>query len=62
MYLNLLIKNGQLGLGDTENKKIPVTINITNIVKILKSGYYHCLLLNSFGDVYSFGSNNVKFI
>jgi alpha-tubulin suppressor-like RCC1 family protein len=58
--------NGQLGLNLLisiyTTKTIPTKLIITNNNKIIQisCGNYHCLLLFSTGEVYSFGMNNVK--
>jgi alpha-tubulin suppressor-like RCC1 family protein len=48
-----------LGLGDKVNRLTPTLIpNLNNIIQI-SAGGVSCLVLDKFGKVYSFGSNNV---
>ena len=52
---------GQLGLGDTNDRSLPEAIpGHANLVDV-SVGYYHSLLLNSDGNVYSMGRNQVNF-
>lgn len=49
---------GQLGLGDTENKNIPMLITSLSVpIKHISAGGSHSLLLDEFGGVWSCGSN-----
>ena len=50
-------QNGQLGLGDTTNRKTPQIVpDIDNIASI-SCGYEHTMALTHTNDVYGFGSN-----
>ena len=51
--------NGQLGLGDTTDKKTftKVTTNINNDVKYLACGYYHTFIIKNDGSVWCCGYN-----
>jgi alpha-tubulin suppressor-like RCC1 family protein len=55
---------GELGLGNNNMKSISIPTEIkqfTNFnIKKISSGYYHTLILDENGDVYSFGKNDVK--
>ena len=58
------LKNGQLGLGNNSASTIPYTTiipNTNNIIQI-SAGGHHSLLLDSFGNVFSFGWNRVNYI
>lgn len=50
---------GRLGLGHTGNKTIPTLIEDPELGHIvaISAGHYHALLLNSQGQVFSFGGN-----
>ena len=48
-------KNGELGLGNNDNKLEPTKVEGLNDIKLVKSGYSHTLALTETGEVYSFG-------
>ena len=50
-----LNNNGQLGIGNTENKTEPTQITGINNVKSIATGYSHSLALLENGQVYSWG-------
>lgn len=47
-------KYGQLGIGNRQESKIPVKVNIDNIIQI-SCGSYHSLALDKFGNAYTWG-------
>jgi alpha-tubulin suppressor-like RCC1 family protein len=53
--------NGELGLGEMGGRDIPTLITNPKIGRIIaiSAGYNHSLLLNSRGQVFAFGSNEV---
>lgn len=48
---------GQLGLGDNTNRSSPCKIEGVPPIVQVSSGYYHNLILDSHGEVFSFGQN-----
>jgi alpha-tubulin suppressor-like RCC1 family protein len=48
--------SGQLGLGDTTTRHVPVMLGLTDIVAIA-AGHGHSVALNSTGDVFTWGRN-----
>jgi alpha-tubulin suppressor-like RCC1 family protein len=53
--------NGQLGLGDTNNRNTWTSVNVpilNGVVKTVIAGYYHSFLLLENGEVYACGYNN----
>ena len=58
---------GELGLGYFSNSNISIPTEINNKftsfnIKKISSGYFHTLILDENGDIYSFGRNDVKII
>lgn len=53
--------NGELGLGDNDDKNIPVLVNtpMSSIIKI-SSKFFHSLILTNDGQVYAFGANYLR--
>lgn len=51
--------NGQLGLGDTTRRLVPVQISTLSDVVAITAGGNHSLALKSDGTVYGWGANNV---
>ena len=49
--------NGQLGLGDNENRIEPIQIENLNNIKEISAGYSHSLALTKQGEVYAWGAN-----
>jgi alpha-tubulin suppressor-like RCC1 family protein len=51
--------NGQLGLGNKEDREIPTLLEYPELGRIIaiSAGYFHSLILNSQGQVFAFGSN-----
>jgi alpha-tubulin suppressor-like RCC1 family protein len=61
VILSLMLKDGQLGLGDYDDINIPTLISsLDNIIQI-STGSSHSMVLNRNGRVYAFGLNNVIF-
>jgi alpha-tubulin suppressor-like RCC1 family protein len=56
---------GELGLGYSSNKNISIPTEINHNftkfnIKKISCGYYHTLILDENGEVYSFGKNDVN--
>jgi len=49
---------GQLGLGDTEERRTPVELPLPFKVKAIAAGDHHTLILDNHGTVYTFGRND----
>jgi alpha-tubulin suppressor-like RCC1 family protein len=49
---------GQLGLGDTENRNIPVKISINDDWMSVDAGASHCIAINNARRAWSFGNNS----
>ncbi|MDE5831055.1 MAG: hypothetical protein K2H53_05485 [Clostridia bacterium] len=47
--------NGELGLGDNENKNKPVQIQTISNVKQIATGYSHTIALTEAGEIYTWG-------
>lgn len=47
--------NGQLGIGNNDNKLEPTQIDILRNIKSIATGYFHSLALTKSGEVYSWG-------
>jgi alpha-tubulin suppressor-like RCC1 family protein len=56
-----LIKNGQLGTKDFEDRSLPTKLEALNNIIDISSGATFSLVLNNKGEVYSFGSNGVLY-
>jgi alpha-tubulin suppressor-like RCC1 family protein len=52
-------KNGQLGLGDNIDRNSPTLITSLSNIAHISSGGSHSMVLDNFGNIYSFGSNYV---
>ena len=49
---------GQLGLGDNDNRNIPILLMTDKTIRKIFYGSYHTFILKESGELFAFGNNN----